>query len=637
MAADLTAPINGVLTNFYWGENTQLASLRAQQAGVSEAEANEARSVAQEYAGFAEEFSGPAYDTVPAGEAATTEGQFFRVPVDGTNPVEYTRYQRTAGGSVAVAPLATAAALASPDPGKGASLIMLESGNTVQDIEAAEAGKGASLVPFLPDENGAVARTVAEKLREFISGEDRGAVGDGSTDDRTKLGEGISAIQTTGGDLQLQAKTYYLGSPVTLSWSANLRGRGMAHDSYYNGGEKRGTVLEIASGTGQDCLTIGAGGGGRGGFGISDMSVFNRGSAAVKSVVRVCGILYPRLVNVEIGPGAGGADKGIGLLINRDSTNAITLYGRFSGVKSTGNAVGLQIEDDCNANTFIAGSFQGKVKAFHFKGTASYPVGNSFHGVAFEGVYSAAMEHEYIPPGTHIVGYPLNTAGYYVVKLGKVEKGWSTMFSGGYMELSGVPSTYNDGVNGSKTLVPVIEIGTEAVDTILDGVRLAIFVLDRGRGTQIRSTQPNQGDYWTKSPPTSIRRTNVATALPAFATTAIPFATIQTEDAARFSANAARTAITVAYPGKYRVHVCVHAGGMTGASDFNHVRITMGGQVFHGPACPTAGNVGRLGMTCTAEMRLNAGDTISAEVTMGAAGSAVVTDGTYNYLMIEQC
>ncbi len=74
---------------------------------------------AREYAGFAEEFSGPAYDTRAAGEAATAVGRFFRVS-NGDTPRTYTRYQRTAGGSVLAAPLASAAELAGP---LGAALV----------------------------------------------------------------------------------------------------------------------------------------------------------------------------------------------------------------------------------------------------------------------------------------------------------------------------------------------------------------------------------------------------------------------------------------------------------------------------------------------------------------------------------
>lgn len=92
--------------------------LAKDEADRSEAEADRAET----NAAFAEEFGGRAYASQAAGEAATTEGQFFRVPI-GTTPETYTRYQRTAGGSVEAAPLATTADLASPEPGKGGSVV----------------------------------------------------------------------------------------------------------------------------------------------------------------------------------------------------------------------------------------------------------------------------------------------------------------------------------------------------------------------------------------------------------------------------------------------------------------------------------------------------------------------------------
>lgn len=98
------------------GENTILA-------GRERVLAEDARADAAESAAFAEEFSGPAYASQAAGEAATTSGQFFRVPI-GTSPETYTRYQRTEDGSVIAAPLASTADLASPD--KGATLINFE-------------------------------------------------------------------------------------------------------------------------------------------------------------------------------------------------------------------------------------------------------------------------------------------------------------------------------------------------------------------------------------------------------------------------------------------------------------------------------------------------------------------------------
>lgn len=55
------------------------------------------------------------------------------------------------------------------------------------DLASTAAGKGASLVKFIQSFNGAVARWVQDKLREFTSADDFGAVGDDVADDTAKL------------------------------------------------------------------------------------------------------------------------------------------------------------------------------------------------------------------------------------------------------------------------------------------------------------------------------------------------------------------------------------------------------------------------------------------------------------------
>src|SRR3990167_9720125 len=76
---------------------------------------------------------------------------------------------------------------------------------TTDEVVALQSGivvKGAmSLLPFVQSGTGATSRTVQAKLREFgKSPEDFGAVGDGSTDDTTKIQAWIDAVPaSTGG------------------------------------------------------------------------------------------------------------------------------------------------------------------------------------------------------------------------------------------------------------------------------------------------------------------------------------------------------------------------------------------------------------------------------------------------------
>lgn len=109
------------------------AALASRQAALAENAADRA----QDAADFAEGFTGPVYASVGAGEAATTPGQIFRVSNGDGPPETTTVYRRTSGGSVVQAPLATTAALASTDAGKGAGMVgFKQSGTGMSDQTA---------------------------------------------------------------------------------------------------------------------------------------------------------------------------------------------------------------------------------------------------------------------------------------------------------------------------------------------------------------------------------------------------------------------------------------------------------------------------------------------------------------------
>lgn len=117
------------------GENTLAAANSATAAAASAADAAQS-------AAYAGGFETPEYASQSAGDAATTAGQIFRVPI-GTAPQTFNWYRRLSSGSELVDPLATSAALAGP--GGSAGLGFLQSGT------------------------GAVATTSEEKHRRSVS------------------------------------------------------------------------------------------------------------------------------------------------------------------------------------------------------------------------------------------------------------------------------------------------------------------------------------------------------------------------------------------------------------------------------------------------------------------------------------
>lgn len=508
---------------------------------------------------------------------------------------------------------------------------------TADLASTANASLGDAMAGVFRTVGGAVATTqhVVNEARQYNFKSDFAAVAGGVTSNATQFAAAMSGILAAGGGtLALTSETFHSASGLSQPWPVNLTGQGPAHEAFYLGGQVKGSVLTIAGSAAGDCLTIGGNDGARGNFGVSDLSIYASGANAIRSIVRLAGVLHPVMRDVEISNLTAARNLGIGLNILPDTSGNLTLYGYFSHLKIVGCYTALQIEEDSNANTFNACSFQARRYALRMSGTLT-PLGNTFNGCSLEGSYSTAMEHEYLAPGANIVGYPVNTAGLYAVKLAKIERAQSTMFSGGYAELGGTPATYNDGVNGVKTLVPVIEVGTNAVDTIFSGMRLACFVLDRGTGTRIFGLQSGQADYTTKHLPTSLRRSSVATSLGVATFTAIPFATALVEDTEYFTWGGGNTVCTVAHPGTYKVIAEVTTGAIASASARNRLRITMGGQTFMGPNNETFAAATEVGLTCTAELVLDAGDTIAVHG-YTTITSALLADSTYNRITITK-
>jgi hypothetical protein len=170
------------------GENTLEAARQALLAAGSADDAAQS-------AAYAGGFETPEYASQSAGNAATTEGQIFRVPL-GTTPQTFNWYRRLASGSELVSPLATTTQLAS--------------------------SAGAGAVGFLQSGTGAAARTVQDKLRDVVSVKDFGAVGNNSANDTAAIQAAIDAAAAAGGEVYFPVGTYRF-TALTISGRVALR------------------------------------------------------------------------------------------------------------------------------------------------------------------------------------------------------------------------------------------------------------------------------------------------------------------------------------------------------------------------------------------------------------------------------
>ncbi|HDR8950747.1 TPA: hypothetical protein QDA82_001023 [Burkholderia vietnamiensis] len=124
---------------------------------------------------------------------------------------------------------------------------LLDNAKATAELIAAGVAPGAGTGAFLQNGVGSVVRTFQDKQRDWITPKDKGAVGDGVTDDATALG----LVAALGRDSYAASATYK--STTTIQFSAATTyaaGRGAVHASSSGAaGFRPGTGSEIAGGT----------------------------------------------------------------------------------------------------------------------------------------------------------------------------------------------------------------------------------------------------------------------------------------------------------------------------------------------------------------------------------------------------
>jgi hypothetical protein len=270
---------------------------------------------------------------------------------------------------------------------------------------------------------------------------------------------GITRVRAPGG-------FYYISAPFTLPRGVTLEGDGTSHLPIVTQSSNRtGTCLLINGTAGADCLAFESN---AGHSGLANISIYNTNTNAIRSVVSIVGQLYPRMTNVELASLKRTTGTGLWLSPAQSGAQYETLWGAFHNVIVTITDVGSANEASvrygvtiygnsstsiCNANSFVSGQFAGAWAGLLIDGATATSGASScvFHGVKFDTNWDGTYAPQFRAAANGVFGWIQNNC--YIYPVVHIKSGRDIAFHGCYFEAAGSPATYNDGVNGTYTLL----------------------------------------------------------------------------------------------------------------------------------------------------------------------------------------
>lgn len=226
---------------------------------------------------------------------------------------------------------------------------------------------------------GASARTVHQKLQEFVNVKDFGVTLDGTTDDTTAFQAAITAVQGTGVELRMGAGTAKITSVLTVTGALTLRGAGReASVIQLTSTTQNGIAINTDTGCHLEGFRITAGGGATAGAAI----VFNANATQN---------LFSTFRDLQF----SNCFNGIAT-VNAADWTIDNCY--FSEYKNYAVLVDDQYDEDAGDSTIIASTFstaQANGEAIHQLSSGGLKViGNKLVGGAYgyRGVISAAAQ-----------------------------------------------------------------------------------------------------------------------------------------------------------------------------------------------------------------------------------------------------
>jgi hypothetical protein len=537
------------------------------------------------------------------------------------------------------------------------SFTVTQVASVIAAIYSAAAGPLDAL-SFVQGGTGALTRTGQNKSREILSAKDF-LTADGSftaggnpagTDNLAKMVQLLAYAESIGADIYAPAGQYYFSAGFELPQGVRIHGAGIVHaPTYIAGTSARGTIFLINGQVGGDCITFEEN---AAGSGLSELSVFNTNTNAIRAVVAIVGHLYPCLGSrVEIA--SLRPTTGVGLLLDSSASapNFETLWGDFFGTNIQIGDIGLGTEYSVatglkingtsttrrpNTNTFHGGNIQGKTAALLMDGDAANagPIGASFHGTRFDTVYSTAVTPTFVASAAGVVEYPIGDV--YTYPCVTLNRALNTAFMGCYFETASLPATYDDGVNGVHPVIGVAHVTSSTqvrrtgfVDCAFNGV----FVRDQGTSTRVVPTNAGY-TYDTTTHNLLAVRANAVQTVPSGAFTRVVTPTVVAGNDAFISWNSGSNLATVHVDGVYQISGRVEFAGWVAASSIVLSRITAGGAVYKGSICPSSDPASPLASVVSLSIQLFRGDTIAfdafhnegtAQDTSGAASDTWLT------------